>query len=110
MADAGQDLYKVMEENMQGHDRNNEGDGYESENSEKIKELFNKMLTKEEEQYDIRNDPLYIEENDNDQEDLLDLNNKEKSLTVNDSRRQSFANKISFAKHDPKQISNINDE
>ena len=51
MADAGQDLYKVMEENMQGRDRNNNdgGDGYESENSEKIKELFNKMLTKEEE-------------------------------------------------------------
>ena len=65
MADAGQDLYRVMEENLRGQDDNN-GDGEESENSDKIKELFNKMLTKEEEPYDIRNDPLYIEENDND--------------------------------------------
>jgi hypothetical protein len=43
-------------------------DGYESENSDKIKELFNKMMTKEDEQGE--NDLLVIEEN-NYQEDLL---------------------------------------
>ena len=46
------------------------------------------MLTKEEEQYDIRNDQLYIEENEDDQEDLLDLNKqKQKSSHVDDNRR-----------------------
>jgi len=36
-------------------------DGYESENSDKIKELFNKMITKEDEEG--QNDLLMIEEN-----------------------------------------------
>ena len=65
MADADRELYRVVEENLHGQE-DKEGEGNDSENSEKIKELFNKMLTKEEEQYDIRNDPLYIEENDDD--------------------------------------------
>jgi len=43
-------------------------DGYESENSDKIKELFNKMITKEDEQGE--HDLLMIEEN-HYQEDLL---------------------------------------
>jgi hypothetical protein len=41
------------------------------------------MITKEEEQYDIRNDPLLIMENeinsDAEQEDLLGLQNKSKN-------------------------------
>ena len=44
--------------------------GYESENSDRVKELFNKMLTNQDEDYDIKNDALLIREND-DQEDLL---------------------------------------
>ena len=85
MGDASQDLYRVMEENMRSQeDGGGNGDGEESENSEKIKELFNKMLTKEEDQYDICNDPLYIQENDNDQEDLLDLGKQNKE----DSKQQ----------------------
>lgn len=49
MADAGQEFYRALEGNMQGDHRNRDQDGYESENSEKIKELFNKMLTNQEE-------------------------------------------------------------
>ena len=44
--------------------------GYESENSDRVKELFNKMLTNQDEDYDIKNDALLIREND-EQEDLL---------------------------------------
>jgi hypothetical protein len=58
--------------NMQRVDEVNENNnnGYESENSDRVKELFNKMLTNQDEDYDIKNDALLIREND-DQEDLL---------------------------------------
>jgi hypothetical protein len=59
-----------LEGNLQSDHRNRDGDGYESENSEKIKELFNKMLTNQEEQYDIRNDEPYNQINDQNKEEL----------------------------------------
>ena len=49
------------------NERNN---GYESENSDRVKELFNKMLTNQDEDYDIKHDELLMREND-DHEDLL---------------------------------------
>lgn len=51
-----ENLYKVIEERVPKPQ-----DGYESENSDKIKELFNKMITKEDEEG--QNDLLMIEEN-----------------------------------------------
>ena len=44
--------------------------GYESENSDRVKELFNKMLTNQDEDYDIKHDQLLMREN-GDHEDLL---------------------------------------
>jgi hypothetical protein len=44
MADAGHDFYKAIEQNLNADKKINDG-GYESENSDKIKDLFNKMLT-----------------------------------------------------------------
>ena len=58
-----ENLYKVIEINQP-----RPIDGYESENSDKIKDLFNKMITKEDEEG--QNDLLMIEEN-NYQENLL---------------------------------------
>ena len=53
-----ENLYRVIEES---NPKPRPPDGYERENSDKIKELFNKMLTKEDEQGE--NDLLVIEEN-----------------------------------------------
>lgn len=65
-------MYRVDEVNDE-YKRDNDGD--ESENSDRIKELFNQMLTNQDENYDIKNDALLIRENE-DQEDLLGLAKK----------------------------------
>ena len=50
---------QIVQNNRNGH---NQQDGYESESSDKIKEMFNKMMTNEDGQGD--NDLLLIQEND----------------------------------------------
>ena len=64
----GEGYNEVMHRVDGVHEHHN--NGYDSENSDRVKELFNKMLTNQDEDYDIKNDPLLIREND-EQEDLL---------------------------------------
>ena len=71
--DGNNDLYRVIGEGAQYNNRDKD-DGYDSENSERIKDLFEKMR---DEAYDINKDLLLIEENDDEQfEDLLGDQNK----------------------------------
>ena len=66
------DLYRVIGD-AQYNDRDKDG-GYDSENSERIKDLFEKMR---DEAYDVNKDLLLIQENDDEQyEDLLGDSNQ----------------------------------
>jgi hypothetical protein len=58
-----ENLYRVIEESkdQRGFVKPPHQDGYDSENSDKVKELFNKMITKEDELGE--NNLLAIEEN-----------------------------------------------